>query len=56
MDPNETLRLMCATYDDDERREYALALDGWLSGGGFLPDGYTRDDVRGMIRAAITGR
>ena len=48
MDPNETLRQMCATRDDDERRELGLALLDWLIKGGFPPDGYSV--------AAITGR
>lgn len=56
MDPNATLAQMCATYDDDERRELGLALLNWLQMGGFPPDGYSRSDARAMATAAITGR
>lgn len=54
MDPNETLRLLRLTVAQmrvdespeirkahaDEIAEYVEALDGWLSGGGFLPDAW----------------
>ena len=51
MDPDETLRLLRLTIKQmrvdtdpairkahaDEVAEYAEALDGWITGGGFLP-------------------
>lgn len=56
MDPDVTLAQMCATTDDDERRELGLALERWLVMGGFPPAGYSVSDARAMCRAAITGR
>jgi hypothetical protein len=57
MDPDEVLRLFRQALAEHQWRdavEYADALDGWMTAGGYAPEAWTRQ--RGYAQADLDGR
>jgi signal recognition particle GTPase len=56
MDPNQTYRdIVDAMTDQDHEtaRALALALRRWIASGGFLPSGYSEQEVEALIRDVL---